>query len=101
MAKWADYLINSVRYNAERTHVDSVKAGEDKGDSVGVFATYDRATVASEIKRGVTFMTVTEGADGKYKQGAFVRRFVLNGTAYLRTDENDKAGDNLGNLPEF
>jgi hypothetical protein len=101
MAKWADYLIKAVRYNNERTHIDSVQAGEDKGDTVGTFAVWDRATVASEIKRGITFMTVTKGADGNYRQGAFVRRFVLNGTAYLRTDENDKAGDNLGSLPEF
>lgn len=99
MSKWADYLVVAVRYNAGRTHVEAVKACEDKGDSVGAETVMTRSAVVASIAR-YTFMTAYK-ENGKYQKGAFVEIVRVNGDPYLRTDANAKASDNLGSLPEF
>lgn len=40
MAKWADYLIYAVQFNAQRTHINRLRAFVDNGDSIGQSGEY-------------------------------------------------------------
>lgn len=102
MEKWADFLISAVRYNAEKTHIDIVKAHEDLGDNMGSAVETPRSTVVTNIKNGITYMTVFKNeTTGKYDKGEDVGIVTVNNTEYIRTDANSEACDNLGELPEF
>lgn len=101
MAKWADYRVYEVRYNAKRTHIEWVKVRVDKGDTVGPETTQARQWVVDERGRGTTFITTPRGENGTHKKGAFVEIIKVNHEKYLRTDANSAPGDNLGSLPEF
>lgn len=101
MAKWADYLISAVSYNSDHTHIDQVKAHEDKGESVGEAKVHNRQAVVDAIKSGTTFVTIYKNSAGKYDKGQKVYVIMVKGTGYLKTVDNGKEEDNLENLPEF
>lgn len=102
MTKWADYLIYTVHYNDDHDHIESVKAFEDNSeDKVGPSHEFSRATVISSIETGISFVTIYKGNDGKWLKGEDVRIVEVNNEKYIRTDANNKAADNLGNLPEY
>lgn len=101
MAKWADYLISAVRYNSDHTHIDQVKAHEDKDDSVGEGKIYNRQNVVDAIKKGTTFVTIYKDSAEKYNKGQKVDVITIKGISYLKTVDNGKEEDNLENLPEF
>jgi hypothetical protein len=101
MPKWADFLVMRVRYNSEGTHIDAVQMCEDLGDKCGELKVYNRSVVANAIKDGTTVLTVTGIGTESLKKGKPVRRILVNGVYYLRTDANEKEADNLENLPEF
>jgi hypothetical protein len=103
VAKWADYLISAVRYNAEKTHINRVRLHEDLGeDKMGTAVETSRSLVVANIKNGKTYMTVSKNeTTGKYEKGEDVGIVTVNDTEYIRTDANSVASDNLGKLPEF
>jgi len=101
MSKWADYGISEVRYNAEHTHIVKTKVHEDSGDTIGVGKEWTRSDVITSIENGKSFVTILRNADGKWIKGEDVRIITVNSIKYIRTDANNKAADNLGNLPEF
>jgi hypothetical protein len=101
MAKWADYCISAVRYNSEHTHIVKVKVHPDNGDTIGDATEWLRTDVITAIGNNKTFVTIVRSPEGKWKKGEDVRIVTINGTKYIRTDANNKASDNLGNLPEF
>ena len=102
MAKWADFGISAVRYNSEHTHIDKVRVHPDNGDSIGSATEYTRQSVIAAIKKGITFVTIIESADGKkWNKGQPVYIVEINGTEYIKTVDNKKEADNLENLPEF
>lgn len=101
MDKWADYGISMVRYNDERTHIVKVQVREDKGDTLGSAEEWLRTQVVSALERGKTFVTILQSADGKWRKGQDVHIVIVKGVKYIRTDQNQKASDNLENLPEF
>jgi hypothetical protein len=100
MAKWADYCISRVRYNEKHTHIVKVEAMPDNGDKLGVKIEFTRENVVSKIDNGVTFVTVTLDG-GNYHRGEDVRIVRINSVKYIRTDQNQKESDNLGELPEY
>jgi len=99
--KWADYCISAVSYNSKKTHIEKVKVHKDHGNTIGNPSVWLRTKVVSSLENGNTFVTISNGTEGKWNKGADVRIVIVNGTKYIRTDMNQKAGDNLGNLPEF
>lgn len=103
MAKWADLCITAVRYSSEHTHIDRVRARPDLGEELGPEAEYTRSQIVSFIEGGKTVITVYRDPPntGNWKKGAKVEVVVIEGTKYLRTDNNRVKKDNLGNLPEF
>ena len=102
MAKWADYGISAVRFNAEGTHIDSVKVHVDYGDGVfGAGEEWARTKVVSAIDDDEkTFVTILK-KDGNWSKGQEVHTITVNGVKYIRTDKDKTAKDNLDNLPEF
>ncbi|AXW50040.1 hypothetical protein CJO91_20035 (plasmid) [Ralstonia solanacearum] len=101
MAKWADYLIFAVRFNAKRTHIDQVRVAVDNGDTVGATSEHDRQTIVSAIKNGTTFVTIYKNAGGNWDKGKQVYIVPISGSEYLKTIADNKLVDNLDNLPEF
>lgn len=101
MAKWADYGISAVRFNAARTHIDRVRAHPDNGESIGAGAEYTRQDVVAAIKNGTTFVTIFKTSAGKLNKGESVYIVRINGTEYIKTVADGQAKDNLDNLPEF
>jgi hypothetical protein len=99
--KWADYLISAVRYNAQETHIDKVRAHPDNGESVGSGTAVERLTVVSRLDDGYTVVTIYKGSDDKWRRGATVRKVIIDGNSYIRTDADKTKADNLGNLPRF
>lgn len=100
MAKWADYLISSVRYDADHTHIEKVKTHEDLGEEVGKFYEEDRKTVVENLHKDKTYCTIKKGNEG-WKKGALVGIIKVKNIEYIRTDKNETEADNLGELPEF
>jgi hypothetical protein len=101
MAKWADYVITEVRFNAKHTHIDKVRAREDNGESLGSAQEYARQDVVKAINNGTTYVTAFKSNDGKWQKGEDVFVIKIDGTAYIKTKKDDTAKDNLDNLPEF
>jgi hypothetical protein len=101
MDKWADYAISAVRFNDTHTHIDVVRAHQDKGEKIGSPAEYARVDIIALIKRGVTFVTIFKDQAGQWKKGQPVYIIKINGSEYIKTVDNGKAVDNLDNLPEF
>lgn len=98
--KWADYIITAVRYNFQRTHIESVRVSADLITSLGDAQTYPRETIVNSLIQGTTFATAIL-VNGKYQYGAHIEIIRVNGINYIRTDRNATGKDNLGNLPEF
>jgi len=73
VAKWADFLISAVRYNAKHTHIEKVKVHEDLGDSVGNVGEFTRPSIVGNIKNGSSYVTIFKTADGKWSKGQDVR----------------------------
>lgn len=101
MSKWADYGISAVRFNDARTHINKVRIHPDNGETIGASIEHTRADIVAAIKKGITFVTIFKGSDGKWQKGQPVRIIKVNGIEYIKTVENGKAVDNLDNLPEF
>lgn len=101
MAKWADKIIYSVRYNQKHTHIDQVKCAEDKGDNLGSEEILSRQQVVSALKSGKTFCTATKNQNGKWAKGALVEIFPVQGQEFIKTKADNTPTDNLENLPEF
>ena len=99
MNKWADYLISSVSYTPERLilgvirHKDTEK-GITKGEQV------DRITLTSDIKHGLSYVTIYSGQDS-WKKGNKLKIFSIDGDYYLRIDQNKVKLDFLGDIPEI
>lgn len=101
MAKWADFLISAVRYSADETHIERVRVREDLGDKVGrIPKEFLRAEVVKNIKSGKTYVTIFR-SQNEWKKGQDVHIIKVGNEEFMRTDKNQKARDNLENLPTF
>ena len=101
MAKWADYVITEVKFNAKHTHIDKVRAREDNGETLESAQEYARQDVVKAINKGTTFVTAFKNNDGKWNKGEDVFVIEINGADYIKTKRDNTANDNLDNLPEF
>jgi hypothetical protein len=101
MAKWADWCITKVRYNAAGTHIDAVKARSDNGTALGEEQQFSRQQVVSSIEAGTSFITVYTGSDNNWKKGAPVDVVLIDYVKFLKTEADKTKRDNLGNLPTF
>lgn len=101
MTKWADYGISEVRYNGEHTHIDQVKVHVDNGESISAATIWKREDVVKALENGKTFVTILKSTEGKWNKGQLVYIVIVGGIKFIKTVDNNKASDNLENLPEF
>ncbi len=95
-----DYLVSAKRMNNLETHIIAVKAMRVIGTVANDPQIFDRQSVVDAIKRGSSFAT-SKLVNNYWQIGADIHIVTINGVNYLRTDKNQTARDNLGELPEF
>lgn len=100
-AKWADYWISQVKFNAKHTHIDMVRIHPDNGDTFWSYSEHTRADILKAIDNKITFVTITKDVDWKWKKWQRVFPIMINRVMYIKTVDNGKELDNLDNLPEF
>ena len=101
MDKWADYVITAFKRGSEIGVISQVQQHEDKGNEFGKPELVDKIQVAHNIRKGKKYMTVHKINEIDWKKGDIVRAFLKDGTAYIRSDKNIVASDNLGEIPEI
>ena len=98
MKKWADYLISEVSYDSENLISIATRHQEtDQGISAG--KPIDRLTIASNIKNGLSYITIYSGKNS-WKKGNIIQTFSIEGSPYIRIDKNKVKLDYLGDLSE-
>ena len=101
MAKWAEFLISAVRYSPDHKKIVELKQHKDLDGSVSEGEIVKRDFVASNIKKGISYMTIHNGSSKTWKKGEQIRTFVVNGEYFIRADKNKVDHDNLGMMAEF
>ena len=99
MTKWADYLISAVTYDSER-QIISLKRHRDSGDEIGPGELIDKASVASDIDNGLSYMTIFSTLSN-WKLGKKIRSSRVDNHYCLRIDDNKVKHDNLDNSQMF
>jgi hypothetical protein len=101
MTNRADYYIEKVRYNKDHTRIVWVSVREDSDTKLSGAYNMLREKIVNLIGAGKCFMTVYRSPEGKYRKGQKIVTVRVNGSEYIRTDEQAMAKDQLENLPEF
>ncbi len=101
MVKWAEYLISEVRYSPDHHRILQVKQHKDLDGKVSEGEIVDAAEVASNLKKGISYMTILSGLSETWKRGELIRGYQSNGEYHIRADKNKVNQDNLGMLNEF
>ena len=97
MEKWADYLISEVNYDSNHLISNAVRH-EDTPQGITSGSGIDRMNIASDIKNGVSYMTIYNGKD-RWTKGQKIFVFSINGNPYLRIDGNKVKSDFFGDIP--
>lgn len=96
----AEYGIVAVKFNSANTHVDKFRCRPIDAGNLGNQIDLTRVDVVSSIKNKNTFVTITQGSNGKWVRGAPVEIFPVT-TEFLKTVKDNSLKDNLDNLPSF
>jgi len=96
----ADYGITGVKYDSICKHIEWVKVGKFTGSSFGMRENWLRTKVISELDKGKTFITVLKHGD-RLKKGSKINIVTFNEKKYIRTDNENKASDDLKDIHEF
>ena len=99
MKKWANYLISKVRYDSENL-ISIAMRHQDTDLGITYGEPVDRLTIASDIKNGLSYITIYNGKNS-WKKGHKIQTFSIGGAPYLRIDGNKVKLDYLGDLPEL
>lgn len=86
MEKWADFGVFVATYAADGTTVLALEVRRDIGSCFREPRRLARADVLRAMERGKTFVTVDESA-GAPVAGPKLRKVVVEGRTYLRTDD--------------
>jgi hypothetical protein len=101
MTEWADYLISEVRYSPDHHRILQVKQHKEIDGRVSEGEIVDATIVASNLKKGISYMTIHNGSSETWKRGEKIRGFQIDGEYHIRSDKNKVNHDNLGMLNEF
>ena len=93
-----DFLISGVKYDEDGL-IERVSVHEKK-DDYGVSYPYEenREDVIENMKDGKKYFTLEFSEEGKfdYTVGSEIEIIDIDGNIYLRVDDQEEAGDNLG-----
>ena len=101
MWNWADFAISAVKRGPGLGLISQVQVHEDRGKEFGPAVIVGKHEVASDIKRGKKYITIFRTTETDWEQGDYVRSYVKDGEAHIRTDDNKVDSDNLGTLPDI
>ena len=101
MSNWADFAISAVKRGPGLGLISQVQVHEDRGKEFGPAVIVGKHEVASDIKRGKKYITIFRTTETDWEQGDYVRSYVKDGEAHIRTDDNKVNSDNLGMLPDI
>ena len=59
MSKWANFVISAVRRGPELGKISQVQIHEDRGEDFGPPQIVDKQIVASDIKKGNRYITIS------------------------------------------
>lgn len=93
-----DYAISAIQRDPRTGSIAELYVHKMDGNNMTNPQWMSRASVVNLINQRYTIYTVYSNGQGGWKWGERVRVFRNH---YLRTDDNHKEADNLGNLPEF
>ena len=101
MSNWADFAISAVKRGPGLGLISQVQVHEDRGKEFGPAVIVGKHEVASDIKRGKKYITIFRTTETDWEQGDYVRSYVKDGEAHIRTDDIKVDSDNLGTLPDI
>ena len=101
MSNWANFAISAVKRGPGLGQISQVQIHEDRGKEFGPAVIVGKHEVASDIKRGKKYITIFRTTETDWEQGDYVRSYVKDGEAHIRTDDNKVDSDNLGMLPDI
>ena len=81
--------------------ISQVQVHRDQGKSLGQPEIVDKMVIAHNIKKGKKYVTVFKINETNWEPGEYVRTYVKDGEAHIRTDDNKVDSDNLGTLPDI
>ena len=99
MSKWPDYAITAVRYDGNT--IERVRVYEGDGAQLTDRQTRSRTALLLSLFVQRDYCTAYQTGNGEWRKGADVETVDVAGTTYIRTDGNDIASDDLGELPDF
>lgn len=99
--KWADFVIVAVHRDKPGGPITRLRYYDDTGTGLGTLQECTRQEMIDGIRKGHTVVTAFAPDGRSYHKGEDVRVKTNGVHYYLRTDNNNKAEDNLGNLPEY
>ena len=99
--KWADFVITAVKRGSSSGRITQVQIHKDLGNSLSNPEIVDKMVVAHNIKKGKKYITVFKISETNWEPGEYVRAYVKDGEAFIRTDDNKVDLDNLGTLPDI
>lgn len=102
MVTWGDYAVTAVQYDEDGSQIVKVKRYDVGEDQLSNGTEKWRSEVVADINvDGYSYTTAFKNDDGRWELGEEIHVVDVHGTNYLRTDRNDIAQDNLGELPEL
>ena len=99
--KWADFVISAVKRGSSSGRITQVQIHKDIGKSLSNPEIVDKMVIAHNIKKGKKYITAFKISETNWEPGEYVRAFVKDGEAFIRTDDNKVNLDNLGTLPDI
>jgi hypothetical protein len=101
MSNWANFAISAIKRGPGLGQISQVQIHEDRGNEFGPPVIVDKHEVSSDIKRGKKYITIFKTSEMDWQPGEYVRTYVKDGEAHIRTDDNKVDSDNLGTLPDI
>ena len=101
MSNWEDFAISAVKRGPGLGQISQVQIHKDEGDEFGPAIIVQKQEIASEITRGKKYITIFKVGETDWKPGEYVRSYIIDGEAHIRTDDNKVSTDNLGMLPDI
>ena len=95
------FCISKVRFDKDGKRIQNVEIQQKRDDVLGPKRIWSRDRVISLIHIGFSIYTIPPEDSGFWEEGNKVHLVEVDGFAYLRADDREVEGDDLGKLPDF
>lgn len=94
-----NYLVSAASRSESQPRIDAVIQHKVEGERIHEPEQASRSKVIENINSNKVYYTIVQAPDSKWYLGDKVSKVTVEGQEYIRTDDSNTAGDNLGNLP--